>query len=70
MYVVPGGAPLLLSKAFLRDLGCHIDLGRGHLYFEKLGVRAVVTGEHSAPETGSTDAESLYGTDGRKKSLR
>ena len=45
--VVPGGAPLLLSKKFLRDLGCHIDLGRGHLFFEKLGVRAVVTSEQS-----------------------
>ena len=39
VYVVPGGAPLLLSKEFSRDLGCHIDLGRGHLFFEKLGVR-------------------------------
>ena len=38
-----GGAPLLLSKEFLRDLGCHTDLGRGHLFFEKLGVRAMVT---------------------------
>ena len=47
MHVVPGGAPLLLSKEFLRDLGCHIDLGRGHLFFEKLGVRAVVTSEQS-----------------------
>ena len=47
VYVVPGGAPLLLSKEFLRDLGCHIDLGRGHLFFEKLGVRAVVTREQS-----------------------
>ena len=47
VYVVPGGAPLLLSKEFLRDLGCHIDLGRGHLFFEKLGVRAVVTSEQS-----------------------
>ena len=45
--MVPGGAPLLLSKEFLRDLGCHIDLGRGHLFFEKLGVRAVVTIEQS-----------------------
>ena len=45
--MVPGGAPLLLSKEFLRDLGCHIDLGRGHLSFEKLGVRAVVTSEQS-----------------------
>ena len=36
-YVLPRGAPLLLSKEFLRDLGCHIDLGRGHLFFEKLG---------------------------------
>ena len=35
------------SKEFLRDLGCHIDLGRGHLFFEKLGVRAVVTSEQS-----------------------
>ena len=35
VYVVPGRAPLLLSKDFLRDLGCHIDLGRGHLFFEK-----------------------------------
>ena len=42
MYVVPGGAPLLLLKEFSRDLGCHIDLGRGHLFFEKLGVRAEV----------------------------
>ena len=47
VHVVPGGAPLLLSKEFLRDLGCHIDLGRGHLFFEKLGVRAVVTSEQS-----------------------
>ena len=47
VYVVAGGAPLLLSKGFLRDLGCHIDLGRGHLFFEKLGVRAVVTSEQS-----------------------
>ena len=47
VYVVPRGAPLLLSKEFLRDLGCHIDLGRGHLFFEKLGVRAVVTSEQS-----------------------
>ena len=31
----------------LRDLGCHIDLGRGHLYFEKLGVRAEVTCKQS-----------------------
>ena len=123
VHVVPGGAPLLLSKEFLRDLGCHIDLGRGHLFFEKLGVRAVVTSEqsphlllpltsfgpqghkipaeiqpcissdecaiysaacdssrqnkihswiasasdHRAPETDSTDTESLYGTDGQKK---
>ena len=43
--VVPGGTPLLLSKEFLRDLGCHIDLGRGHLFFEKQRVRAVVTSE-------------------------
>ena len=42
VYVVPGGAPLLLSEEFQRDLGCHIDLGRGHLFFEKLGVRTVV----------------------------
>ena len=36
VHVVPGGAPFLLSKEFLRDLGCHNDLGRGHLSFEKL----------------------------------
>ena len=47
VYVVPGGAPLLLSKEFLRDLGCHIDLGRGHLFFEKLGVRTVVASKRS-----------------------
>ena len=47
VHVVPGGGPLLLSKEFLKDLGCHIGLGRGHLYFEKLGVRAVVTSEQS-----------------------
>ena len=29
VYVVPGGAPLLLSKEFLRDLGCHINLEHG-----------------------------------------
>ena len=123
VYVVPGGAPLLLSKKFLRDLGCHIDLGNGHLFFEKLGVRTVVKSEqspqlllpltsfgpqghkipaeiqprissdecaiyraaydssrldkihswivsasdHQAPETESTDTESLYGTDGQEK---
>ena len=47
VYVVPGGAPLLLSKEFLRDLGCLIDLGRGHLFFEKLGVRTVVASKQS-----------------------
>ena len=47
VHVVPGGAPLLLSKEFLRELGCQMDLGRGHLFFEKLGVRAVVTSEQS-----------------------
>ena len=47
VHVVPGGASLLLSKEFLADLGCHIDLGRGHLFLEKLGVRAVVTIEQS-----------------------
>ena len=47
VHVVPGGAPFLLSKEFLRDLGCHIDLGRGHLFFEKLGVQTVVTSEQS-----------------------
>ena len=34
-------------KIFLNDLSCHIVLGRGHLFFEKLGVRAVVTSEQS-----------------------
>ena len=47
VYAAPGGAPLLLSKEFLRDLGCHIDLGRGHLFFEKLGVRTVVASKQS-----------------------
>ena len=47
VHVVPGGAPLLLSKEFLKDLGCHIGLGRGHLFLEKLGVRAVVTSKQS-----------------------
>ena len=28
-------------------LGCHIDLGRGHLFFEKLGVRTEVTSKQS-----------------------
>ena len=42
VYVVPGGAPLLLSEDFFRDLVCHIDLGRGHLFFEKVAVRTVV----------------------------
>ena len=46
VHVVLGGAPLLL-KEFLRDLDCAIDIGRGHLFFEKLGVRAVVTSEQS-----------------------
>ena len=32
---------------FWKDLVCHIDLGRGHLFFEKLGVRAVVTSKQS-----------------------
>ena len=126
VHAVPGGAPLLLSKEFLRDLGCHIDLGRGQLFFEKLVVRAVVTSEqsphlllpltsfglqghkipaeiqprissnecaiyraacdssrqnkihswiastsdHRAPETESTDADSLYGTGGQKTTER
>ena len=45
--VVPGGTPLLLSREFLEDLGCHIDLGRGYLFFEKFGVRAVVTSKQA-----------------------
>ena len=47
VYVGPGGAPLLLSKEFLGVLGCHIDLGHGHLFFEKLGVRTVVASKQS-----------------------
>ena len=47
VYVVPGGAPLLLSEEFFRHLGGHIDLGRGHLFFEKLGVRTEVESKHS-----------------------
>ena len=47
VYVVPGRAPLLLSKEFLRDLGCHIDIWVAHLFFEKLGVRTVVTSKQS-----------------------
>ena len=47
VHVVPGGSPLLLSEEFFRDLCCHVDLGRGHLLFEKLGVRGVVTGKQS-----------------------
>ena len=47
VHVVPGGAPLLLSKEYLKNLGCYIDLGRGHLFLEKLGVRAVVTRKQS-----------------------
>ena len=34
-------------KNFLRDLGCRIDLGSGHLFFEKLGVRTVETSKQS-----------------------
>ena len=41
VHVVRGGAPLLLSKEFLKDVGCHIDWGLGHPFFEKLGVRAI-----------------------------
>ena len=47
VYVVRGGAPLLLSEDFFKDLGCHIDLGRGHLFFEKLGVRTELESKHS-----------------------
>ena len=54
VYVLPGGAPLLLSKEFLRDLGCHIDLGRGHLFFEKLGVRTVVASKQTVAAFTST----------------
>ena len=38
---------LVVEGILQRDLGCHIDLGRGHLFFEKLGVRDVVTSEQS-----------------------
>ena len=34
-----GRAPLFL--------GCHIDLGRGHMFFDKLGVRTVVASKQS-----------------------
>ena len=40
VHVVLGGAPLLLSKEFLKDVGCR-------LFFEKLGVRAAVTSKQS-----------------------
>ena len=42
VHVVHGGAPLLLSNEFLKDHGLHIDLGRGHRFFEKLALRALV----------------------------
>ena len=50
VHVVSGGAPLLLSKHFFfkkKNIGCHIDLGRGHLFLEKLEVRAGVTSKQS-----------------------
>ena len=47
VHVVAGGAPLMLSKEFLKHLGCHIHLGRGHLFFEKLCVRAEVKSKQS-----------------------
>ena len=62
VYVVPGGAPLLLSKEFSRDLGCHIDLGRGHLFFVKLGVRTVVTSKQVAAFASTLDEFWATGT--------
>ena len=47
VHVVLGGAPRLLSKECLQGLGGHIGLGRGYLFFEKLGGRAVVTSKQS-----------------------
>ena len=43
LHVVHASAPLFFFKGIPEDLGCHIDQRRGHLFFEKLGVRAVVT---------------------------
>ena len=54
-HVVPERAPPLLSKEYLKDLDCHIDPGRGHLFFEKLGVRAVVTKRTVAAFAPRTD---------------
>ena len=34
-------------QKFWRDLGCHIDVDRGHLFFGKLGVRIVVVSNQS-----------------------
>ena len=42
VYVVPGRAALLLSKEFLRDLGCHIELGLRHLFFATCGEKRTV----------------------------
>ena len=48
VHVVPGGAPLLLSNELLKDFGCHSDLGRGHMFFQKkLRVPALVTSKQS-----------------------
>ena len=47
VYVVPGGVPTLAVERIFERPRCHIDLGRGHLFFEKLGVRTVVASKQS-----------------------
>ena len=43
VFVVLGGARLLLSREFLKNVGCHIDLGRGQLFFEKLNEQTIIS---------------------------
>ena len=58
-YVVPGGAPLLLSKEFLRDLG------RGHLFFEKLGSAS--SGDNQTVTASAFALEEFWTTRSRLK---
>ena len=47
MHVVLGEHRSCCPKDLLKGLDCHIVLGRGHTFFEKLGVRTVVTSKQS-----------------------
>ena len=48
-FVIPGGAPLLVSKEFLKDMRANINLEKNTVHLRALGVTACLTESNVAP---------------------